>query len=85
MKQVMNFVGYYSNGEKSCLQTIAYRGVYIHTAYNISYKEHEVRCLIEVEGMRFAYMGKSLAYCKKLIRDLQKTIPNWYSIDKKSH
>ena len=84
MKRVNNFNSMYSDGVKSCFTSFMYKGVYIHTCYNMTYDQNEVKCRISLEtGEKFAYMGKSTTYCKKLIRDLVKLIPNWYSLEKK--
>lgn len=82
MKEVNNFIGYSSEGDKDSFQNISYHGVNIAMCYNRTYKQREVRALVVIQDKKYAYMGSSLDYCKKQVRKLKKqfTLTEWFTL-----
>lgn len=80
MDKINNFADLgYSDGVKSCFQTINYKGVYIHTCMVGSVPE--VTVMITIEGHKYGYKGGSLDYAKRKIREFksQFTAFKWYT------
>jgi len=80
MKKLNNYseLGY-SDGEKSCFQTIHYKSVSIHSC--LVDNEIEVTCTFQICGQKYGYKGKSVEYAKRKIRELRKkfTASQWYT------